>query len=45
MEVYTECLTRTATTDGLLMATFTPLEGMSSVAMMFLPDEMRPDAS
>jgi len=37
--VYSEMLTRTATTDGLVMPTFTPLEGMSEVAMSFLPME------
>lgn len=41
-DVYSECLTRTMTTDGVLMSTFTPLEGMSDVAMSFLPREMRP---
>ena len=37
--VYSEVLTRTATTSGLVLATFTPLEGMSEVAMSFLPME------
>ncbi len=42
LDVYGECLIRTATTDGIIMLTFTPLEGMSEVVMSFLPAEMRP---
>ncbi len=34
--VYSECLLRVMTTSGLVMLTFTPLEGMSSVALMFV---------
>jgi phage terminase large subunit-like protein len=42
MPVYTECLTRTMTTDGMIIATFTPLEGMSDVVMAYLhPETMR----
>ena len=41
-DVYTECLTRTATTNGLIIATFTPLDGLTDVAMSFMPDNMRP---
>ncbi len=40
--VYTECLTRTATCGGLLLATFTPLLGLSEVALNFLPDGIFP---
>lgn len=36
MPVYTECLTRTMTTNGMIIATFTPLEGMSDVVMAYL---------
>lgn len=36
MAVYTECLTRTMTTNGIIIATFTPLEGMSDVVMAYL---------
>lgn len=36
LDVYSECLIRTMTTDGLMMLTFTPLEGMSDVVMLFL---------
>jgi phage terminase large subunit-like protein len=35
-DVYGECLIRTATTRGLIMLTFTPLEGMSEVVLQFL---------
>lgn len=42
MDVYGEALIRTATTNGLIMLTFTPLEGMSDVVQSFLPREMRP---
>lgn len=37
MDIYGECLVRTATTNGVVMLTFTPLEGMSEVVMSFLP--------
>lgn len=39
MEIYTECLIRTMTTNGLILLTFTPLEGMSEVVMSFLENE------
>lgn len=42
MDVYGEALMRTATTKGLIMLTFTPLEGMSDVVQEFLPRELRP---
>ncbi len=37
MDVYVEALTRTLTTGGMLMATFTPLNGMTDVTMQFMP--------
>ncbi|MEO1419449.1 MAG: terminase family protein [Pseudomonadota bacterium] len=37
-EVYTECVTRTMTTQGQVACTFTPLEGMSDVTLMYLGD-------
>jgi phage terminase large subunit-like protein len=37
LEVYTECLIRTMTTNGIVMLTFTPLLGMSDVVLLFLP--------
>lgn len=36
-DVYTECLLRTMTNNGMLMLTFTPLLGMSEVVLSFLP--------
>lgn len=49
-DIYGECLIRTAGTtgkqedDGLVMLTFTPLEGMSKTVMSFLPQEYQIDA-
>lgn len=37
LDIYTECLLRTMTNDGMLMLTFTPLLGMSEVVLAFLP--------
>lgn len=37
LDIYTECLIRTMTTDGLIMLTFTPLLGLSEVVLSFLP--------
>lgn len=42
LDIYTECLTRTMTVDGIVMLTFTPLMGMSEVVMQFLPDGQFP---
>lgn len=39
-DVYGECLIRTATTNGLILLTFTPLEGLSEVVLSFLPSDM-----
>lgn len=36
MDIYTEALTRTNATDGILYMTFTPLQGMSDVVRRFL---------
>lgn len=38
LDIYTECLIRTMTTDGLILCTFTPMEGMSDVVMLYLED-------
>lgn len=38
LDIYIECVIRTMTTDGLVMATFTPLEGLSETVLHFLPD-------
>ncbi|MHB1956050.1 MAG: terminase large subunit domain-containing protein [Sulfobacillus sp.] len=37
LSIYTECLMRTMTNDGIIMLTFTPLMGMSETVMQFLP--------
>ena len=37
LDIYGECLVRTATTGGLILLTFTPLEGHSETVMQFLP--------
>lgn len=42
-DVYGECLIRTATTNGIVMLTFTPLEGLTETVLQFLPKEMRPN--
>jgi phage terminase large subunit-like protein len=39
--IYTECLLRTMTRDGLVLLTFTPLRGLTNVVLSFLP-EMKP---
>lgn len=36
LDVYGECLIRTATTNGLIMLTFTPLEGISQTVQQFM---------
>lgn len=37
LNIYTECVTRTMTTNGLIMLTFTPLEGLTETVLQFLP--------
>ncbi len=44
IEIYGECLIRTATTNGIVYTTFTPLEGMSEMAFSFLPHGMPKNA-
>ena len=44
LDVYSECLVRTMTTNGLVLLTFTPLEGMSDVVMLFLEGGKVPEA-
>jgi phage terminase large subunit-like protein len=36
-EIYDECLVRLMTTHGLMICTFTPLEGLTEVSLQFLP--------
>lgn len=38
IDVYSECLIRIVTTDGVIYITFTPLEGMSQTVLQFLPN-------
>ena len=46
LDVYTECLLRTMTNNGMTMLTFTPLMGMSETVMSFMPNgEVQEQAS
>lgn len=38
MNVYTECVTRTMTTNGIILLTFTPLEGLTETVLQFMPE-------
>ena len=40
-DIYGECLVRTATTGGIVLLTFTPLEGLTKTVLGFMPQEMR----
>jgi phage terminase large subunit-like protein len=40
VDVYGECLIRTATTQGIVYITFTPLEGATDVVQSFMPATM-----
>jgi phage terminase large subunit-like protein len=37
LDIYGECLIRTATTGGIVMLTFTPLDGLTETVMQFMP--------
>lgn len=39
-DIYGECLIRTANSNGLIMGTFTPLDGITETVMHFLPAEL-----
>lgn len=41
-EIYSEALVRTATTNGIVYCTFTPMEGLTNIYMSFMPDGMLP---
>lgn len=41
-DIYSECLIRTMTTQGVLMLTFTPLKGLTPLVLQFLPGGMVP---
>lgn len=45
MDIYGEIVIRTATTNGLIMLTFTPLEGLTETVLQFMPAEDRPAQS
>jgi phage terminase large subunit-like protein len=36
-DVYDECMLRLMTTDGLMLCTFTPLDGLSEIVLRFMP--------
>jgi phage terminase large subunit-like protein len=36
--VYDECMMRLMTTNGIMLCTFTPLEGLTEIALRFLPE-------
>jgi len=38
MNIYSECLTRTMTVNGVVLCTFTPLNGLSDVVLSFMPE-------
>ena len=38
MDVYEECLLRTMTVDGIIYLTMTPLQGLTDLALAFLPE-------
>ncbi len=42
LDIYTECLMRTMTNNGIVMLTMTPLMGLSSVVLNFLPSGQLP---
>ena len=37
LDIYAECLLRTMTTDGRIMLTFTPVQGLTELVLQFLP--------
>ena len=40
-DVYDECMLRLMTTDGLMLCTFTPLEGLTEIVRRFMPQLAR----
>jgi len=43
-DIYGECLIRTMTTDGVILLTFTPLQGLTEVVLNFMKDGKMPTA-
>jgi phage terminase large subunit-like protein len=41
--IYVECLMRTMTTDGSILCTFTPLQGLSETVLHYLPNGKIPE--
>jgi phage terminase large subunit-like protein len=41
MDIYSECLIRIMTTEGILYMTFTPLDGMTDTVLQFIPEGMQ----
>lgn len=41
--IYTECVIRTMTTNGIILLTFTPLEGLSEVVLSYMPSGIIPE--
>lgn len=37
LDIYSECLLRTMTTNGRIMLTFTPVQGLTELVLQFLP--------
>ena len=44
VDIYTECLTRTMTTQGIVMLLFTPLQGLSDTVLLFMPGGQIPSS-
>ena len=42
IELYSQALVRTMTTNGRVVTTFTPLDGMTDVVLSFMPKEFNP---
>lgn len=45
LDIYTECLMRTMTTNGIVICTFTPMQGMSDTVLLYLEDGRLPSDS
>ena len=42
--MYAECLLRTMTTEGLIIATLTPLQGMTPFIQQYIETSVMPDS-
>ncbi len=43
LDIYTECIMRLMTTDGIFYSTSTPLRGLTDIVMQFMPDGIVPE--